>query len=458
MTTLTRFLNSLFFFIILCSNTFAGETINPQTGVLDSCITIEEEDGSPSNAQCWPVKVTNGTLTDNTGSFSLTTGGGGGAGDIEGVTAGAGLGGGGTTGTVSLNTDSSEAAFLASGALTCGAGTAGKVQVHTTPLQYCDNAATPALQYAAYGSSTGVATSTTSDSTWTSHNSYPAACAASNWMTTIGDTVTCSQPAFTDISGAATDGQVPNTITVDLATTATTANAGDSATAFFSTGTLEVAIGGTGTTTSTGTGAVVLGTSPTFTTGLTIPVGGLTDNSIVDGDLATTESINLPIYSAKLTGAFVVFTPPTADACTQGAQIDAGDGNWRLLFDPTTDECATWQFVLPDYWAAHSELKIFYSMTSATANEVDFEAAVMCVTPGDAADIGTAGFANVATASDTVPGTAGFPDSVSITITDDACAAGDVMFVVISKDANDATLDDATGDTEIVGVVYESTR
>ena len=165
--------------------------------------------------------------------------GGSGSGDIEGVTAGAGLGGGGTTGTVSLNTDSTEAAFLASGALTCGAGTAGKMQIHTTPLQYCDNAATPALQYAAYGSSTGVATSTTSDSTWTSHNSYPAACAASNWMTTIGDTVTCSQPAFTDISGAATDAQVPNTITVDLATTATTANAGDSATAFFPSGTLE---------------------------------------------------------------------------------------------------------------------------------------------------------------------------------------------------------------------------
>jgi hypothetical protein len=49
------------------------------------------------------------------------------------------------------------------------------------------------------------------------------------------------------IGGAVTDAQVPNTITVDLATlattatTATTANAGDSATAFFSAGTLEKA-------------------------------------------------------------------------------------------------------------------------------------------------------------------------------------------------------------------------
>lgn len=42
-----------------------------------------------------------------------------------------------------------------------------------------------------------------------------------------------------NIGGAVIDAQVPNTITIDLATTATTANAGDSATAFFSAGTIE---------------------------------------------------------------------------------------------------------------------------------------------------------------------------------------------------------------------------
>lgn len=47
--------------------------------------------------------------------------------------------------------------------------------------------------------------------------------------------------AFGELSGSATDGQIPNNITIDLAATATTANAGDSATAFFSTGTIEEA-------------------------------------------------------------------------------------------------------------------------------------------------------------------------------------------------------------------------
>lgn len=53
-----------------------------------------------------------------------------------------------------------------------------------------------------------------------------------------------------DLQGAVTDAQVPDTITIDLATVATTANAGDSATAFFSSGAIELARGGTGGDTS----------------------------------------------------------------------------------------------------------------------------------------------------------------------------------------------------------------
>lgn len=164
--------------------------------------------------------------------------------------------------------------------------------------------------------------------------------------------------------------------------------------------------------------------------------------------------LNLPVYSAKLTGAFTVFTPPTADACTQGAQIDAGDGNWRLLFDATTDECATWQFVIPSNYSSTPVLKVKYSMTSATADDVEFEGAIMCVSPDDSADIGTASFSNVAVATETVPGTAGYTGEVSISLTDDSCAANDIAFVVLSTDANDATNDDATGDREVVGVTF----
>jgi hypothetical protein len=52
-------------------------------------------------------------------------------------------------------TASSEENFIAGGLLVCGAGTQGKMQVHTSPLQYCDATATPVLRHAAYGDTTG---------------------------------------------------------------------------------------------------------------------------------------------------------------------------------------------------------------------------------------------------------------------------------------------------------------
>lgn len=78
------------------------------------------------------------------------------------------------------------------------------------------------------------------------------ACAANQWASTLNDggAPTCTQPGFGNLSGAATDAQVPNNITVDLATAATTANAGDSATDFFSAGTINTARLGSGTANS----------------------------------------------------------------------------------------------------------------------------------------------------------------------------------------------------------------
>lgn len=49
------------------------------------------------------------------------------------------------------------------------------------------------------------------------------ACAANQWASTLNDTAapSCTQPGFSNLSGAATDAQVPNTITIDLAAAAT---------------------------------------------------------------------------------------------------------------------------------------------------------------------------------------------------------------------------------------------
>lgn len=127
------------------------------------------------------------------------------------ITGGAGIGAiGDLSSDRTIATASGEADFVASGALTCGAATQGKMQVHTTPLQYCDNAATPTLQYAAYGSSTGVATSATALA------ANPTDCGANQFANAIAASgnLTCAQPAFSDLSGSATDAQIPDTISL----------------------------------------------------------------------------------------------------------------------------------------------------------------------------------------------------------------------------------------------------
>lgn len=57
--------------------------------------------------------------------------------------------------------------------------------------------------------------------------SDPTACTSGQYVTDQNEvgTLTCAQVAFSQVSGAVTDAQVPNTITVDLATLATTATA-----------------------------------------------------------------------------------------------------------------------------------------------------------------------------------------------------------------------------------------
>jgi hypothetical protein len=60
----------------------------------------------------------------------------------------------------------------------------------------------------AYGwgnhASAGYLTSVTSDSTWTGHNSYPSACSAGQYVSALGDTLTCGTPTDTNTTYTAT--------------------------------------------------------------------------------------------------------------------------------------------------------------------------------------------------------------------------------------------------------------
>lgn len=175
------------------------------------------------------------------------------------------------------------------------------------------------------------------------------------------------------------------------------------------------------------------------------------------GGGSSTQSLQLPAQSAKLVGAFVTASISGLDTAAESASINAGDGPWDILFDATTDEAVVWQGQLPSNWTGHGTFVVPYSMASATTLEVEGELAIMCISPGDSADINTASFTASTNVVDTVAGTAGYMKALTFTVTDDTCAAGDTIFWYFSFDSNDAVNDDATGDREVYTPIYHYT-
>ncbi len=146
-----------------------------------------------------------------------------------------------------------------------------------------------------------------------------------------------------------------------------------------------------------------------------------------------TGSINLPVQSAKLTGGFLT--------SWDSAQIDAGEGAWRLSYDSDNTNVALWQFRMPTDYSSAPISKIGFTMLTATSGKVDYEVYVMAVSSGDSQNIVSASFdaANEIVAGTTVPGTAGFYKEISMTLSqDDSMTAGDLVFIRLHRDHDDA--------------------
>ena len=123
-----------------------------------------------------------------------------------------------------------------------------------------------------------------------------------------------------------------------------------------------------------------------------------------------------------------------------------------LWFDATTSETAYWTLVAPQGITGTLTLVITYLMASATTGGVAVDVAVEAVTSGDAVDLdaGTS-FDAVNAASDAaVPGTAGFMEQITVTLTNaDSIAAADYVRISIARDVADAA-DTATGDWGLI--------
>jgi trimeric autotransporter adhesin len=152
----------------------------------------------------------------------------------------------------------------------------------------------------------------------------PDAGASNNFLTgiTTGGVITKAQPAFSNISGNIADAQVPNNITIDSATTATTANSGDSATAFFPSGVLETAIGGTEVS-SSGSAGNVLQSNGSVWTSSAVDFNELTGTA-TDAQIPNTITIDTATTATLGDSATAFFSSGIIEADRLGTSGGAG--------------------------------------------------------------------------------------------------------------------------------------
>lgn len=125
-----------------------------------------------------------------------------------------------------------------------------------------------------------------------------------------------------------------------------------------------------------------------------------------------------------------------------------------LAFDATTSETCYWTGVAPQGLTGALTAVISYMMASAITGGVAFSVALEAITTGDATDLdaGTS-FDAVNTGTDAaVPGTAGYMEQISITLTNaDSLAAADYFRLSLARAVADAA-DTATEDCYVLSV------
>tara|TARA_R110000822_G_scaffold11958_1_gene43243 strand:- start:414 stop:899 length:486 start_codon:yes stop_codon:yes gene_type:complete len=153
---------------------------------------------------------------------------------------------------------------------------------------------------------------------------------------------------------------------------------------------------------------------------------------------------------------FLPVVPQGLDASNPpGLEFISATGEWQALFDDGTDEVMYWAFRCPVNYASAPVIKVPYS-ASATSGTFGIEVAVMATSDGDSADVETASFDTVNAGSATVPGTAGYPDEISLALAnDDSMAAGDR--VVIKFIRNTGVGSDTAGDVKVASCALEYT-
>jgi hypothetical protein len=156
-----------------------------------------------------------------------------------------------------------------------------------------------------------------------------------------------------------------------------------------------------------------------------------------------------------MTTTRAVLTPQSAEfPTTNFPALLAVNTRPVLAFDATTSETCYWTLVAPQGFTGTMTAVISYMMASATSGGVAFDVAVEAITSADATDLDAASsFDTVNGGTDAaVPGTAGYMEQVSITLTNqDSAAAADYLRISLARDVADGA-DTATGDCYVLAV------
>ena len=135
-------------------------------------------------------------------------------------------------------------------------------------------------------------------------------------------------------------------------------------------------------------------------------------------------------------------TPNSAEFPTANFSPRMKDANSRavLSFDPTTSQACWWTLVAWQGLTTPLTLVIHYTMASAISGSVYFRAYVEAVAPGSALNIDTTDSFDVANSGNAVvPGTAGYEQTITITLTsNDSIAAGNLVRIKLDRDAANA--------------------
>jgi len=170
-----------------------------------------------------------------------------------------------------------------------------------------------------------------------------------------------------------------------------------------------------------------------------------------------TRSITLPAAAFYPTADVASFTAARIQVKQSSAAVPS-PRYLEWIFSTVAAEYIVTEFVAPANYVGAPVVNVYYKMTTAIANEITWGCAMAAVSDNDATDMDADGFVSTgATASPTVPGTAGYMDVAAITMStgthDDSLVAGDHVVLTIFRDPAVPT-SDADSDAEFLGIDF----